>query len=76
MANKVLTITEPALNSQGVRIQIERDASGIRVDVRYENQGSISLGAFRDTDLTAAQQTTLNNLITAIINKAKVQMGF
>jgi len=76
MADKVITIPEPTGVSQDVEIRINRDAVGVAVSVRYSNQSNDFRGAFRDTDLTAAQQTTLNNLITAIINKAKVQMGF
>lgn len=77
MADRVITIPEPTASSAGVTITIDRRSGGaISVRVHYENQGNTFNGSFTDADLTAAQQTTLNNLITACVGKAKTQMGF
>lgn len=77
MADRSITVPEPAEASTGLRIIFRRKASGVEIHVYYESPG----GSCYDTtlqlsDFTPAQRTQLQAVRSFIMDLAKPRMGF
>ncbi len=79
MANKSITVVEPSATSNGLRIEIQKDAqNGRTITVTHVDSSGIVSSAppLKASDFSGADQTTIGNAVTAILAAAKAAMGF